>query len=147
MAVKKEDSDEPSKLILQDFVPFQSLWSARLLGSLDHRAEFLVEGVGLFKEFLADCGEMGRLRAFNFLIDLVPEIVVQVHCFFEEACESLFVTGFVHSAEKRAIVDECSDDILDVFLDVSKIHIVKICFTGQTAYALTNIVKLLFSSK
>ena len=50
------------------------------------------------------------------------EVVVEVDCFVEKLAESLVVGLRVNCAEKRAIVDESADYILDVLLDVTKIH-------------------------
>lgn len=94
-----------------------------LYGRLDEFAELLIHSVSLLKEFLADSGIVGGLLAFYLCVHFVPEVIVEFDSLVEESAQSLIVSFLVKCAEEGAIIDESSDDIFNVLLDVSKIHI------------------------
>lgn len=62
------------------------------------------------------------------MINLVFEVVVKVYGLVDDACN--FFSGLVRveGDEQGAVVDKPTDDIFDVFLDSSKVHIIKYLF-------------------
>ena len=93
---------------------------------LDDLAEFGVQPVSLLEEFLADGGVVSALLSLTLHVDLVLKVIVKVDGLVKESAEGLVVSLAVDRTEKRAIVDECTDHVLNVLFYVSKIHILKI---------------------
>ena len=88
----------------------------------DDGAERLAEFVKLFEHLLVDCLVPGFLFSFR-MIDLVLEVVEEVNGPVDDLCRSLVVLIRVESVEKKAVVDELADEVLEIFFDDSKVHI------------------------
>ena len=84
-------------------------------------AQAVVEFVGFFQEFLADTVVVAALVAFR-REDFVPHGIEKVDGFVDEARHGICLGVRVGGKEQGAIIHECSDDVFQVLLDVSKIH-------------------------
>ena len=86
-------------------------------------AELLAEFVKLLEHLFAESGKVyGRLNAFRRMIYLVLEVVIEVNCLVDNLRKIIVVLAWVKCSEKSAVVNEFSNEVLDVFFDNSKIH-------------------------
>ena len=92
-------------------------------GFLHKVAEFCVKVVGLLQDLFAQTIEVGFPASFNlFCVNLVHKVVVKVHGLFVKSQEFLVRSVRVNHGKNVAVLYEGAHYILDVFLDVSKIH-------------------------
>ena len=86
--------------------------------------ELVVQGVGLLQEFLADAVEAHLgLLCTGALNNLLTKVIVKVNGLVYEVCNFIRILSGVYVQEQRAVVHKCTDHVLNVFFDVSKIHI------------------------
>lgn len=102
----------------------------------DCGTEFLAELVQLLKHFLADAvkvrGKILPVFAGKFLLALllrlrcivylVLKVVVKIYGLVDDAAHFFIVLARIEHYKQGAIVDELTDEILDVLLDISEIH-------------------------
>ena len=102
----------------------------------DYGTEFLAELVQLLKHFLADAvkvrGKILPVFAGKFLLALllrlrcivylVLKVVVKIYGLVDDAAHFFIVLARIEHYKQGAIVDELTDEILDVLLDISEIH-------------------------
>ena len=86
---------------------------------LDRSTEFVVQGVGLGQQFLADATVVCLGTLLGSGDHFVAELIIQVHGFVDEAGNLVRILAGVDVQEQGAIVNESANHILDVFFDVS----------------------------
>ena len=59
------------------------------------------------------------------MVRLVLEIVVKIYSLVNYLSDVVSILVWVKRYEKRAVINELSYEVLDVFLENSKVHIVK----------------------
>ena len=64
----------------------------------------------------------GRLNAFRRMVYLVLEVVIEVNCLVDNLRKIIVVLAWVKCSEKSAVVNEFSNEVLDVFFNNSQIH-------------------------
>ena len=84
-------------------------------------AEFLAELVELLKHLLCEVPVEGSLVALR-MVGSVLEVVVKLYCFVDYLADLVHVLVWVERNEKRAVINELCNEILDVFLKNSKVH-------------------------
>ena len=84
-------------------------------------AELLAKKVDLLEHFLCKSCVVGFLLTL-WVVSLALELVVEVYCLVNYLRNLVSVLVWVKRYEKCAIVNELSNEELDVFLENSKIH-------------------------
>ena len=112
------------------------IWNGLLSKTLlDGSAELVVQGVSLFQQVFANTGEVSLLGFLGGVYNLVPELVVQIYGLVNEVCNFVCILARVHVQEKGAIVHKSTNHILNVLLDVSKIHIIQYYIGAKIAFS------------
>lgn len=86
----------------------------------DDSAELLVESISLLEHILAECCKprLSLLR-LNLGIGLVFQLIIKIDSLADHFCEFLGTLVRVEGDEERAIIYEITDDVLNVFLEIS----------------------------
>lgn len=94
-----------------------------LLGCADDIAQLHVESLGLLEKLLAKAVEISLLAALDLCAYLVHKVIVEIHSLVEEIAESHVRSLWIYGCNCVAVLDKCVENIHDVLLDVSEIHI------------------------
>ena len=86
----------------------------------DDSAELLVKSISLLEHILAECCKprLSLLR-LNLGIGLVFQLIIKIDSLADHFCEFLGTLVRVEGDEERAIIYEITDDVLNVFLEIS----------------------------
>src|SRR5574344_6720 len=114
-------------LLCSGFLGFRSLGCLRsffyrsLNRLLNYCAKFLIESICLLKQFFAKCKEEGSFLSFR-MVSFVSQNIVKVNGFFDDFSYIICLLARIDRDKKGAIIDKCTDNVLNVFLDIPKFH-------------------------
>ena len=68
------------------------------------------------------------------MVRLILEVVVKVNCIVDYLCDLVSILVWIERNEKCAVVDKLTTEILDVFLENSKVHdkyvLIRFCYNN-----------------